>query len=89
MDNGWRRYLTLSTGRAMTSPYAAIAEELSAQPVQDVGCETGSQAILLAGTGRAVLAAAFPDVANSKASSTAVLSRRTPHGSRRPALILR
>ena len=37
--------------------YVGIAAELGAQRVLDVGCGTGSLAILLAGTGRAVVAA--------------------------------
>ncbi|NDL55778.1 class I SAM-dependent methyltransferase [Phytoactinopolyspora mesophila] len=50
--------------------YLGIAEELNARQVLDVGCGTGSLAILLAGTGRTVVgvdpAAASLDVARSK-----------------------
>lgn len=52
------------------SAYAGIAADLGAQRVLDVGCGTGSLAILLAGTGRAVVAAdpaaASLEVAKSK-----------------------
>jgi SAM-dependent methyltransferase len=50
--------------------YLAIADELGAERVLDVGCGTGSLAVLLAGTGRTVLgvdpAAASLDVARAK-----------------------
>ena len=56
--------------------YAQIAAELGAQRVLDVGCGTGSLAILLAGTGRAVIAAdpaaASLEVAKSKDRNAAV-----------------
>src|ERR1700683_128412 len=56
--------------------YAGIADELGAQRVLDVGCGTGSLAILLAGTGRAVIgaepAAASLEVARSKDTGNAV-----------------
>jgi SAM-dependent methyltransferase len=56
--------------------YARIAAELGAQRVLDVGCGTGSLAILLAGTGRAVIAAdpaaASLEVARSKDRNAAV-----------------
>lgn len=56
--------------------YVGIAGELGAHRVLDAGCGTGSLAILLAGTGRAVIgadpAAASLDVAKSKDTSNAV-----------------
>ena len=56
--------------------YVAIAGELDADRVLDVGCGTGSLAIALAGTGRTVTgvdpAAASLDVARSKDGSAAV-----------------
>jgi SAM-dependent methyltransferase len=56
--------------------YLAVAEELGASRVLDVGCGTGSLAIALARTGRAVVAvdpaAASLDVARAKDGSTAV-----------------
>ena len=56
--------------------YVGIADELGAHRVLDVGCGTGSLAILLAGTGRAVVgadpAAASLDVAKSKDTNAAV-----------------
>ena len=56
--------------------YVAIAGELGADRVLDVGCGTGCLAIELAGTGRAVTgvdpAAACIDVARSKDGSAAV-----------------
>jgi len=56
--------------------YLAIAEELNASRVVDVGCGTGCLALLLAGTGRAVVAvdpaAASLDVARAKDGSAAV-----------------
>ena len=56
--------------------YVAIAGELDADRVLDVGCGTGSLAIALAGTGRTVTgvdpAAASLDVARSKDGSGAV-----------------
>lgn len=56
--------------------YVRIAAELGAQRVLDVGCGTGSLAILLAGTGRAVVAAdpaaASLEVAKSKDLNAAV-----------------
>jgi SAM-dependent methyltransferase len=56
--------------------YVAIAGELGADRVLDVGCGTGSLAIALAGTGRTVTgvdpAAASLDVARSKDGSAAV-----------------
>ena len=56
--------------------YAGIADELGARRVLDVGCGTGSLAIPLAGTGRAVVgadpAAASLDVAKSKDINAAV-----------------
>jgi SAM-dependent methyltransferase len=57
-------------------PYVAIAGELGAHRVLDAGCGTGSLAILLAGTGRAVVgadpAAASLDVAKAKDTNAAV-----------------
>jgi SAM-dependent methyltransferase len=57
-------------------PYVAIADELGAHRVLDAGCGTGSLAILLAGTGRAVVgaepAAASLDVAKAKDTNAAV-----------------
>lgn len=56
--------------------YVAIAQELNASRVLDVGCGTGCLAIALARTGRAVMAvdpaAASLDVARSKDGSAAV-----------------
>src|ERR1700733_11074584 len=56
--------------------YVGIADELGAHRVLDAGCGTGSLAILLAGTGRAVIgadpAAASLEVARSKDASNAV-----------------
>jgi SAM-dependent methyltransferase len=56
--------------------YIGIADELGARRVLDAGCGTGSLAILLAGTGRAVIgadpAAASLDVARSKDGGSAV-----------------
>jgi SAM-dependent methyltransferase len=56
--------------------YLAIAEELRADRVLDIGCGTGSLAVLLAGTGRTVVAvdpaAASLDVARSKDGSAGV-----------------
>lgn len=56
--------------------YAGIADELGAHRVLDAGCGTGSLAILLAGTGRAVIAAdpatASLEVAKSKNTNAAV-----------------
>jgi SAM-dependent methyltransferase len=56
--------------------YLRIVEELGARRVLDIGCGTGSLAILLAGTGRAVVAAdpaaASLDVARSKDHNGAV-----------------
>jgi len=56
--------------------YLAIAEELNASRVLDVGCGTGCLALLLAGAGRAVVAAdpaaASLDVARAKDGSAAV-----------------
>jgi SAM-dependent methyltransferase len=56
--------------------YLAIAAELGAERVLDVGCGTGSLAILLAGTGRTVVgvdpAAASLAVARSKDANAAV-----------------
>jgi SAM-dependent methyltransferase len=56
--------------------YVAIAGELGADRVLDVGCGTGCLAILLAGTGRTVVgvdpAAASLEVARSKHASGAV-----------------
>jgi SAM-dependent methyltransferase len=56
--------------------YVSIAEELGARRVLDVGCGTGSLAVLVAGTGRAVIAAdpaaACLDVARSKDTNAAV-----------------
>ena len=56
--------------------YVAIAAELGADRVLDVGCGTGCLAILLARAGRTVVgvdpAAASLDVARSKDGSTAV-----------------
>jgi SAM-dependent methyltransferase len=61
--------------------YVAIADELGAHRVLDAGCGTGSLAILLAGTGRAVVgadpAAASLDVAKSKDTNAAVTWVRT------------
>jgi SAM-dependent methyltransferase len=58
------------------SAYVAIADELGAHRVLDAGCGTGSLAILLAGTGRAVVgadpAAASLDVAKAKDAARAV-----------------
>ena len=57
-------------------PYVAIADDLGAHRVLDAGCGTGSLAILLAGTGRAVVgadpAAASLDVAKAKDTNAAV-----------------
>ena len=57
-------------------PYVAIADDLGAHRVLDAGCGTGSRAILLAGTGRAVVgadpAAASLDVAKAKDTNAAV-----------------
>jgi SAM-dependent methyltransferase len=56
--------------------YVSIADELGAHRVLDVGCGTGSLAIMLAGAGRTVIgadpAAASLDVAKSKDTSNAV-----------------
>jgi SAM-dependent methyltransferase len=56
--------------------YVSIADELGAHRVLDAGCGTGSLAIMLAGTGRAVVgadpAAASLEVAKSKDTSNAV-----------------
>ena len=56
--------------------YVSIAEELGADRVLDVGCGTGSLAVLLARTGRTVVAvdpaAASLDVARSKDEDAAV-----------------
>ena len=56
--------------------YLAIAEELGADRILDVGCGTGCLALLLAGTGRTVVAvdpaAASLDVARAKDGSAAV-----------------
>ena len=56
--------------------YLGIADELGAHRVLDAGCGTGSLAILLAGTGRAVIgadpAAASLDVARSKDAASLV-----------------
>jgi SAM-dependent methyltransferase len=56
--------------------YVGIADELGAHRVLDVGCGTGSLAILVAGAGRAVVgadpAAASLDVAKSKDTNAAV-----------------
>src|ERR1700735_3149464 len=56
--------------------YVGIADELGAHRVLDAGCGTGSLAILLARTGRAVIgadpAAASLEVARSKDASNAV-----------------
>jgi SAM-dependent methyltransferase len=56
--------------------YLSVAAELGADRVLDVGCGTGCLAILLAGTGRAVVgvdpAAASLDVARSKDEKAAV-----------------
>jgi SAM-dependent methyltransferase len=58
------------------SAYVGIADELGAHRVLDAGCGTGSLAILLARTGRAVIgadpAAASLDVARSKDTSNTV-----------------
>ena len=62
--------------RGDLAAYVAIAGELGADRVLDVGCGTGCLAIALAGTGRSVTgvdpAAASLDVARSKDGSTAV-----------------
>lgn len=56
--------------------YVAIATELGADRILDVGCGTGCLALLLAGTGRTVVAAdpaaASLDVARAKDGSAAV-----------------
>jgi SAM-dependent methyltransferase len=71
-----RAYDAFDGPRDDLAAYVAIAGELGAQRVLDVGCGTGSLAILLAGTGRAVVgvdpAAASLDVARSKDGSGAV-----------------
>jgi SAM-dependent methyltransferase len=62
--------------RGDLAAYVAIAGELAADRVLDVGCGTGCLAILLAATGRAVVgvdpAAASLEVARSKDRSAAV-----------------
>ena len=71
-----RVYDTFDGPRDDLTAYVAIAGELGADRVLDVGCGTGSLAIALAGTGRRVTgvdpAAASLDVARSKEGSAAV-----------------
>jgi 2-polyprenyl-3-methyl-5-hydroxy-6-metoxy-1,4-benzoquinol methylase len=62
--------------------YLAIAQELNADNVLDVGCGTGSLAVLLARTGRTVVAvdpaAASLGVARAKEASLRDTPPRTP-----------
>ncbi|HJY71073.1 MAG TPA: methyltransferase domain-containing protein, partial [Streptosporangiaceae bacterium] len=71
-----RVYDTFDGPRDDLAAYVAVAGELGADRVLDVGCGTGSLAIALAGTGRSVTgvdpAAASLDVARSKDGSAAV-----------------
>jgi SAM-dependent methyltransferase len=65
-----RVYDAFDGDRRDLAAYLAIAEELGAEPVLDLGCGTGCLAILLADTGRTVVgvdpAAASLEVAKSK-----------------------
>lgn len=71
-----RVYDTFDGPRDDLAAYVALAGEVGADRVLDVGCGTGSLAIALAGTGRSVTgvdpAAASLDVARSKDGSAAV-----------------
>ena len=74
--------------------YVSVADELGAHRVLDAGCGTGCLAILLAGTGRAVVAAG-PAAASLEVAKLKIGMHRSPgstlipRGYRRPALILR
>ncbi|MEO5665859.1 MAG: methyltransferase domain-containing protein, partial [Nocardioides sp.] len=62
--------------RADLDSYVAIAEEMSADQVIDIGCGTGSLAVRLAGLGKSVIgvdpAGASLDVARAKPGAAAV-----------------
>src|SRR3954454_705316 len=63
-------YDVLDDDRSDLDVYVAIAEEVSASSVVDIGCGTGSLAVRLAGSGRTVVgvdpAGASLDVARAK-----------------------